>query len=93
MKNATQYNITDAARELGVTRQTIYYWIKKGWVSPKRDYRGYPVFTRGDIGGIKKWYNTLREPLSPSEKPAKKKSDSVPPPNWKWQDLQNSLYK
>jgi len=56
-----RYNITQAAKELGVARQTLYYWIKKGWVKPKRDYRNYPVFTKGDIKSIKEWRERLKE--------------------------------
>jgi len=55
-----RYNITQAAKELGVARQTLYYWIKKGWVRPKRDYRNYPVFTDDDIKRIEKWRSTLK---------------------------------
>lgn len=50
----------EAAQELGVTRQTLYYWFKKGWVKPKRDYRNYPIFTIKDINAIKSWKNRLR---------------------------------
>ncbi len=39
------YNLIQTATILGVHRQTIYYWIKKEWVKPKRDHRNYPVFT------------------------------------------------
>ena len=56
-----RYNITHAAKELGVTRQTLYNWIKKGWVVPKRDYRKYPVFTEQDIKQIKEWRDKLVE--------------------------------
>jgi len=56
-----RYNMREAAELLGVTRQTIYYWFKKGWVKPKRDYRNYPVFTKEDVNKIKKWRNTLRD--------------------------------
>jgi len=56
-----RYNMREAAIELGVTRQTIYYWFKKGWVKPKRDYRKYPVFTKDDITKIKEWRNKLEE--------------------------------
>lgn len=56
-----RYNITQAAKELGVARQTLYYWIKKGWIKPKRDYRNYPVFTKKDIKNIKDWHNKLEE--------------------------------
>ena len=55
-----RYNITHAAKELGVTRQTLYNWIEKEWVKPKRDYRNYPVFTNEDITNIKKWQATLK---------------------------------
>ena len=56
-----RYNLTHTAKELGVTRQTLYYWIKKGWVKPKRDYRNYPVFTESDLKKIKKWRERLDE--------------------------------
>lgn len=56
-----KYNITKAAEKLGVVRQTIYNWIEKGWITPKRDYRNYPVFTDDDIEKIKDWKNKLEE--------------------------------
>lgn len=56
-----RYNITHAAKELGITRQTLYNWIEKGWVKPKRDYRKYPVFTAEDIKSIKEWREKLDE--------------------------------
>ncbi|MDP8215993.1 MAG: MerR family transcriptional regulator [Candidatus Kaelpia imicola] len=54
------YNVPKAAQKLGVHEQTVRYWIKKGWVEPKRDYRNYPVFTDSDIKKIIKWRNTFR---------------------------------
>jgi len=54
-----RYNITHAAKELGVTRQTLYNWIEKRWVKPKRDYRNYPVFTKDDLKKINEWRNKL----------------------------------
>jgi DNA-binding transcriptional MerR regulator len=56
-----RYNISQLAKELGVARQTLYYWIEKGWIKPKRDYRNYPVFTEVDFKKIKKWMNQLNE--------------------------------
>jgi len=56
-----RYNMREAAKELGVTRQTLYYWFKKGWVMPKRDYRDYPVFTKEDIRNIEKWRQELKD--------------------------------
>jgi len=55
-----KYNISKAAKKLCVARQTIYNWIKKDWIKPKRDYRNYPVFTDADIKKIKKWKETLK---------------------------------
>lgn len=57
----TRFNMREAARELGVTRQTLYYWFKKGWVKPKRDYRNFPVFTKDDLKKINKWRECLRD--------------------------------
>ncbi|MBU0687844.1 MAG: MerR family transcriptional regulator [Candidatus Margulisbacteria bacterium] len=54
------YNMTELAEKLGVPRQTVYYWIEKGWVKPKRDYRDYPVFTEEDLEGIIKWKNLIK---------------------------------
>ncbi len=54
------YNLTQAAHLLKVHRQTIYYWMKKNWVKPRRDYRDYPVFTVLDIENIIKWRNSLK---------------------------------
>ena len=56
-----RYNISQTAKEIGVARQTLYYWIKKGWVKPKRDYRNYPVFTEKDIRKINSWRDKLEE--------------------------------
>lgn len=56
-----RYNVSQAAKELGLTRQGLYYWIKKGWVTPKRDYRNYPVFTEKEIKKIKEWKEKLNE--------------------------------
>jgi len=48
------------ARILGVHRQTVYYWIKKELVKPRRDYKNYPVFTVLDIEKIIKWKNFIQ---------------------------------
>ncbi|TRZ79439.1 MerR family transcriptional regulator [bacterium] len=55
-----RYNMTQTARILDVHRETLYYWIKKGWLKPKRDYRNYPVFTVLDIEKLIKWKNTIK---------------------------------
>jgi DNA-binding transcriptional MerR regulator len=55
------YTITETAKMLGVSRQGIYHWLKKGWVTVKRDFRNLPVFTEKDIKKINKWRNTLQD--------------------------------
>ena len=56
-----RYNISHAAKELNVTRQTLYNWMKKGWVKPKRDYRNFPVFTKDDLKKINIWREALKD--------------------------------
>ena len=56
-----RYNMSQLAKELGIARQTLYYWMEKGWIKPKRDYRKYPVFTKEDVIKIKKWQSKLTE--------------------------------
>jgi len=60
-KNSKRYNMKEAAAELGVHRLSLYYWLKKGWITVKRDYRNLPILTSGDLTKIRKWRSTLRE--------------------------------
>jgi DNA-binding phage protein len=59
-RRTKRYNLTQTAKILGTTRQGLYYWIKKSWVKPRRDYRNYPVFTVFDIQEIIKWRDTIK---------------------------------
>ena len=54
------YNIPETAEILNVHERTVRYWIRKGWIKPKKDYRNYPVFTDSDIKKIEKWRSTLK---------------------------------
>jgi len=56
-----RYNLSEVAKKLGLTRQGLYYWITRGWVKPKRDYKDHPVFTEGDLKKIKSWKNRLKD--------------------------------
>ncbi len=58
-RSAKRYNMTQTAKVLGVHRETLYYWIRKGWIKPKRDYRNYPIFTVLDIESMMKWKNRI----------------------------------
>lgn len=57
---AKSYNVMQAANLFGVHERTVRYWIRKGWIKVKRDYRNFPVFTAQDIRKIKKWRSTLK---------------------------------
>jgi len=52
-----RYNLTQTTKILGISRQSLYYWIRKGWVRVKKDGRGYPIFTVFDIKRIMSWRN------------------------------------
>ena len=54
------YNKIELAEKLGVHYQTINYWIKKGWIKPRKDYRNYPVFTEKDVVKIIGWKNRIK---------------------------------
>lgn len=56
-----RYNMKETAKIIGVHHQTVIYWIKKGWIKPKRDYRNLPVFTDECIKKIKEWRETLKD--------------------------------
>ena len=60
MKNNKVFNKAELAKELNVHYQTVNYWIKKGWITPKRNYKDYPVFTENDLKKIVKWKNSLK---------------------------------
>ena len=59
-REVRRYNLTQAAYLLKVHRQTIYYWMKKNWIKPRRDHRNYPVFTVLDIKNMIRWKNSLK---------------------------------
>jgi len=60
-KGQKLFNVTELAEKIGVTRQTVHFWIRKGWVRPKRDYKNYPVFTPSDVKHVISWKNSLRK--------------------------------
>ncbi len=54
--------ITEVAGEVGVTAKTLARWEKNGKIHrPKRDWRGWRVYTRDDLLAIKKFHETLFE--------------------------------
>jgi len=54
--------ISKVAGEIGVTAKTLARWEKTGKISrPKRDWRGWRVYTQDDLNSIKLFHETLFE--------------------------------
>ncbi len=89
-----RYNVTNIAKELDVTRQTIYYWIKKEWITTRRDYRNYPVFSDKDLAAIKKWHRALKTEASPVRQTNVKRPTHPPAAvPITWVEIQKAFYK
>lgn len=55
------YSLQDVAKITGVTRQTIYNWLRAGIIQqPKRNYRGRRIFNDRDLKGLLDYKNTPR---------------------------------
>ncbi len=54
------YNVSQASKKIGVSRQILHAWIGKSWVKPKRDYRDYPVFSEADVKNVIAWRKEVR---------------------------------
>ena len=54
--------ITEVAEEIGVTAKTLARWEKNGKIPrPKRDWRGWRVYSRGDLQEIRSFHEALFE--------------------------------
>jgi len=54
--------ITEVAEEIGVTPKTLARWEKNGKIKkPKRDWRGWRVYTPDDVSAIRKFHEALFE--------------------------------
>jgi DNA-binding transcriptional MerR regulator len=52
--------ITDVAARIGVTPKTIARWEKSGKVNPpKRDWRGWRVYDKNDLRGLKTFKESI----------------------------------
>ena len=61
-KPKTGYTIKEAAKALGVHPQTIRYYEREGIVTPRRDRKGFRIFTEVEIDRMKT-IQRLREEL------------------------------
>lgn len=56
----TKKTITEVAEEIGVVPKTIMRWEKTGKVpKPKRDFRGWRVYTDKDLEELKGFIDAL----------------------------------
>ncbi|MEW5895309.1 MAG: helix-turn-helix domain-containing protein [Candidatus Omnitrophota bacterium] len=52
--------ITEVAEEIGVTPKTLARWERNGKIQPpKRDWRGWRVYSRQDLEAIKEFHEAL----------------------------------
>ena len=60
------YLLTDVARDVGVSRQTLWRWRQDGKVPAGRKYRGRQIlFTASELDSVREYANRL-EPASPA---------------------------
>lgn len=58
--NNGRMTITDVAQKIRVTPKTIIRWEKSGKVSrPKRDWRGWRVYDKGDLKRLREFKETI----------------------------------
>ena len=58
--NNGRMTITDVAQKIRVTPKTIIRWEKSGKVSrPKRDWRGWRVYEKGDLKRLREFKETI----------------------------------
>ena len=62
-KSFVYLKTTEAAKVLGISKQTLLRWFSEGRVSDveKRDRNGWRLFTDQDISRIRKWMNAARQ--------------------------------
>ena len=64
--NGTEYlSVTETAKKVGVSRQTLWRWRSEGSVPQGQLFRGkHPVFSPDDLRAIEEYANRL-EPIEP----------------------------
>ncbi|HSV43217.1 MAG TPA: MerR family transcriptional regulator [Candidatus Bathyarchaeia archaeon] len=57
-----RFTITEVAQEIGVTPKTLARWEKNGKIKrPKRDWRGWRVYTKDELNEIRSFHEALFE--------------------------------
>ena len=61
----TYYRTSEACQIAGVSRSTFFRWLKMGILEdvPRKDRRGWRLFTENDVGRIKAEANKIRKDI------------------------------
>ena len=60
--NHSVFGIVQVAEMVGISRDTIRDYERRGWVSPRRAWNGYRVFTKSDITKLAQIKNGVFHP-------------------------------
>ena len=65
MKNNHFYSTKEVLKKVGITRPTLYKWLKEGKVHEvARDRNNFRLFTKEDVDEILSYKNLIRQPFS-----------------------------
>jgi len=61
--NKSYYRTMEVCRILGISKTTLLRWLRRGDVcsTQRRDFRGWRLFTREEIEGIREHINIVNE--------------------------------
>ncbi len=59
----TYYRTVEVCRTVGISRATLFRWLKQGILNKceRRDRRGWRLFTRDEIDGLKREVNQINK--------------------------------
>jgi excisionase family DNA binding protein len=54
------YTTAQVAEKVGISKKTLYLWVKKGIISePSRDYKNHRLWTQDDVERCSKYKNNV----------------------------------
>jgi len=59
----TYYRTVEICRTVGISKSTLFRWLKQGILNKceRRDRRGWRLFTRDEIDGLKREVNQINK--------------------------------
>lgn len=63
VKGQTYYRTSKVCRTVGISKSTLFRWLKQGILNKceRRDRRGWRLFTRDEIDGLKREVNQINK--------------------------------